>query len=514
MKRSGLLVVIYLLTTMVVCPDRCYTATRLLKTSYKNYTVHTFRGIDILCEPYQIKKGDWISKILRRKGDISNTNFPLFLAMFKSFNPHIPNPNDIVPGQQIILPLREFDSRQFQPSKKRQIIVPMLQLSEISHELTGFVEQKKVKEGDRIEALMDRFFLDHEGRLMAKGEFALKLANPDLKTFTPLVPNTFINIPLPAMCLQPWFPQKFQASHSTRRNRFALNPANRPLPAISLSKYEKTKQTPLVTENSPPVTSRVPAAMNRVPAMKRIQQYATMVDGQLINQGIYHFPDTETRKDMMLDLAFTPIIELENNSKIIIFPRERPDEELLKALKLFWKDITVMDMEMVDIKLAPPPPTISIPPDRRKAVTMLLEKSGQTVWSHDTYTVMVGGVEIIIDADRVERTPGPDLLILFDQIYGNALNLLQQQGYTILPISPSDGAMHTARELFGALDISTVLNPVFMNRSTRQSLSIPGLFIAGSSPLFLSTQDLNSATQDFFSRNGVAVIRTSAPSPL
>lgn len=508
MKRSGLFFTICLFTAMVLCPDRCYTATRILKTSYKNYAVHTFLGIDILCEPYQVKKGDWINKIFRRKGDISSMDFPLFLSIFKKFNPHIPNPNDIVPGQQIILPLKKIDSQQFQPDKKRQFIVPMLQLSEISNELDGLTEKKQVNPGDRIQDLMDPFFLGQDGSLMAKGNFALKLANPDIKTFSPLIPDSFINIPLPAMCLQPWFPRKFQTSHSTMARQSTLKPAIRDLPAQSLSddKRIKEKQTSPSTEKKTPI-------FPRVPSMNKVKQYATLVDGRLINQGIYHFPDTTSRKNMKLDLAFTPIIQLKNNSRIIIFPRKETDEDLLKALKLFWKDITVMDMEMVDLKLNPPP-TITIPQNKRRAITILLEKNGHKVLSHDTHTVMVGGVKIIIDADRVERTNAPDLLIIFDQIYGTALSMLQQQGYTTLSISPRDDEMNTARKLFKALDISTVFNPVFMNQSTRQSVSISGLFIAGLSPLFLSSQTLNPATQDFFSRNGVAVIHTSAPSPL
>jgi len=98
MKRSGLLVAICLLAGILLYPDRCCSTTRILKKAYKTYTVGSWQGQEIFCEPYQVKEGDWLLKIFKQKGNLSEMNFPLFLSIFKHLNPHISNPDHIRPG--------------------------------------------------------------------------------------------------------------------------------------------------------------------------------------------------------------------------------------------------------------------------------------------------------------------------------------------------------------------------------------------------------------------------------
>ena len=53
---------------------------------YKRYYVHNVNGRDILSEPYVVRPNDYVIKILKQKGEISHTNFPLFLNIFKLIN--------------------------------------------------------------------------------------------------------------------------------------------------------------------------------------------------------------------------------------------------------------------------------------------------------------------------------------------------------------------------------------------------------------------------------------------
>lgn len=39
-----------------------------VKTHFKQYTIFTDNQTDYLCEPYQVKKNDWLYKIFRQKG--------------------------------------------------------------------------------------------------------------------------------------------------------------------------------------------------------------------------------------------------------------------------------------------------------------------------------------------------------------------------------------------------------------------------------------------------------------
>ena len=53
---------------------------------YKNYTLRYDRGWDVLCDPYVIKKNDWIYKLFRQRGEIAHNDFPEFLRIFKRIN--------------------------------------------------------------------------------------------------------------------------------------------------------------------------------------------------------------------------------------------------------------------------------------------------------------------------------------------------------------------------------------------------------------------------------------------
>ena len=76
---------------------------------YKNYIVRYDRGWDILCEPYVVKKNDWVLKIFRQKGEIAHQDFRDFLGIFERLNPHIRDINMIRPGQGIDIPLRKLE---------------------------------------------------------------------------------------------------------------------------------------------------------------------------------------------------------------------------------------------------------------------------------------------------------------------------------------------------------------------------------------------------------------------
>jgi hypothetical protein len=406
MKRSGLLVAICFFTGMILCPDRCYPSTRILKTAYKTYTVGTWQGIDILCEPYQVKKNDWIYKIFKKKGSLSGIDFPLFLNIFKHLNPHIPNPNNIRPGQQISIPLKKIDPRDSPSGSKARVIVPILQMSELAKkiDIDSFTQQHQVKAGGQL----------HRS-----------------ETLSPQTRN-----------------------------------------------------------------------------MEKIRHYAAIVQGELLNKGTYYLPGPR-QKDIPLNLPTTPIVQLENNSKIIILPHNFPQADFLRSLKGFWQNVSFMDMDTVEKKLIDTPLVSVLPRDRSSALAMLVQKAKFDLLPYETTLQMEGGINIPIKAHRVPKDNQPDLLIFLGSIYGNALTLLKHQGFAIISIPPSDEVMEMGRKLFEALDISTVLNPVFMNKTTRQSMSIPGLFVGDGKNLFISSQPLNPAIRLFFAKNRVAMLHSN-----
>lgn len=400
MKRSGLLVAICFFTGMILCPDRCYPSTRVLKTAYKAFTINTWKGTDILCEPYQVQKNDWIYKIFRKKGNLSEIDFPLFLTIFKHLNPHISNPDTIRPGQHISIPLKRIDPRDSPHQSKGRVIVPILQMSELSkkNDMDRFTRQQPVKVGAPLHRLENVFLQTRD--------------------------------------------------------------------------------------------------------MGKIRNYAAMVQGQLLDKGTYYLPGPR-RKDFAINLSSTPIVQLKDNSKTIILPQNFPQADFLLSLDDFWQNVSFMDMGMVEKSLIDAPLVSVIPKDRSSALAMLVQKAKFDLLPYETTLRMHGGIEIAIKGHRIPRNNQPDLLIFLGNIYGNALTILKHQGYAILSIPPGDQMMNMGKKLFKALGISTIVDPVFMNRSTRQSMTIPGLFVGDGKNLFISSKRIGRSIQQFLIKNEI-----------
>ena len=78
-------------------PCAAFSATGV-KTSFKKYTLYTYEDQLYLCEPYLVRHNEWLYKIFRQKGEISASDFPLFLKIFKHINPNIGNIDAISPA--------------------------------------------------------------------------------------------------------------------------------------------------------------------------------------------------------------------------------------------------------------------------------------------------------------------------------------------------------------------------------------------------------------------------------
>ena len=414
MKRSGLILAICFFASML-CPAHCHPATRVLKTAYKTFTIDTWQGINILCEPYKVQKNDWIYKIFRKKGNLSEIDFPSFLTIFKHLNPHISHLDNIRPGQEISIPLKKIAPHDSSYRSSDKVIVPILQMSELS-------------------------------------------------------PKTDMN--------------KLTQQHPVK-TRNPLQGAG----TLSLSVRDQSQY------------------------MEKIRRYATIVQGQLLDKGTYYLPGPRQQKDIELKLANTPIIQLKDNAKIIILPHDFPRNDLLRNFKGFWQNVSFMDMDTLEKKLIDTLLVSVIPKDRSSALALLVQKAKFNLLPYETTLVMAGGIKIPIKANRVARDNQPDLLIFLGRIYGNALTILKLQGYSILSISPDDQVMKMGQKLFGALGLSTIVNPVFMNRTTRQSISIPGLFVGDGKNLFLSSQPLGPAIQHFLAKNRIVMLYANENQP-
>ena len=104
-------------------------AKHLPSTSYKTYTVFTYKNEKILCEPYRVKKGECLFNILKVKGEIANRDFPFFFEIFKKLNKRVKNIDLIYADSIIVIPLAKVAPNAYQTDAKGNFQIPVLEFS-------------------------------------------------------------------------------------------------------------------------------------------------------------------------------------------------------------------------------------------------------------------------------------------------------------------------------------------------------------------------------------------------
>ena len=205
--------------TAWTCPLPSSAMEQSVKTSFKRYVVYPYNDRKVLCEPYRVAKDDWLYKIFRQKGEISDSDFPLFLAIFKTLNPGISNIDSISPGQEILIPLKTMDQEDFNETVPGMVDVPMIEFSSLPETLSPHLSTYRVQRGETVSELVDPVFLDRYGNLTEQGIRAFNLANPLVKNINLIYEGSVLNLPSPSLLSQTWFSSLFRkAPHNTSTN--------------------------------------------------------------------------------------------------------------------------------------------------------------------------------------------------------------------------------------------------------------------------------------------------------
>jgi hypothetical protein len=163
----------------------------------KQYVVRYDRGWDILCDPYVVKKNDWIFKLFRQKGEISQKDYPEFLRIFKRLNPHVHNIDRIRPGQQILIPLKKVTRDPLSEPSPGVVTIPFLADSRMSEALEKYSSPYRVQKGDFISILISRQFEGYGTQAYEQGMKLFRVMNPKIKNLNHIYVGQVIRIPDP-----------------------------------------------------------------------------------------------------------------------------------------------------------------------------------------------------------------------------------------------------------------------------------------------------------------------------
>ena len=295
---------------------------------YKSYVIRYDRGWNILCDPYVVQKDDWVLKLFRQKGEISNTDFPEFLRIFKRLNPHIHDIDRIRPGQHIIIPLKKVDQDELPEQSSDIVTIPYLTNATLPDDATKDSTDYRVKKGDCVSILISQKYGSYGTPSYQEGEKLFRLMNPQIENLNLIYVGQMIRLPDPK-----------------NQNQ---SPSQPPTDTAAIQKTPERRDR---LDSSVAFDEKIPlsSGVNNGKELSDspLSKVASILDAKLFNKGYYYLP-RPGQKDFKVDLSQTPFIKLEDGKRVLFTSGDENRNADIMMLKSFWKDVVVINVAPED----------------------------------------------------------------------------------------------------------------------------------------------------------------------
>ncbi len=466
--------IVFALISIFVIPNFSGAKTKGVKTSYKRYSIFNFKNEDVLCEPYTVSKDDWLYKIFRKKGEISEKDFPQFLIIFKDLNPEISNIDAIEPGISILIPLKKVKKQDYDQTTPGTIDVPVIEFSTTPEDLDlkSYVKPHTIKKGETVSNLIDKKFLKKGGSLSDEGMKAFQLANPNIKNINVIYEDAQVYLPDPSITSEPWFK--------------SLLP-------------KKPFFTKGITENAKNRQKKIEAH-----ELAQLKKYASLIGGTLLNQGKMYFPGSNNSKKS-IDLSTTPLIEMKDGSKILILSGNTSNKALLEHIQNHWKNLRTQAFSESMKRLTEQKtmqPQINQTIEYQKMIENIISQTGFEYIPNAKIPFIFNNIQLEAPFSRIVRKETTDLLINFGHVYGAAINVLEKREFDIISITPQLTIPEAINLLFSHLGYSTWENPSFFTGKTVET--IRGIYaVKKNEKLFVSLGPLSTQAVRYLEKENI-----------
>ncbi len=330
---------ILLCTILLILAVGLFSVSARAAVLYKSYIVRKAGAQEILCDPYIVQKDDYVLKIFRQRGEISQTDFPEFLAIFRSINSQVRDIDKILPGQHIFIPLKKLDPGSISNQDFGVVTIPFVTGAEIDDILKDNSESYLVRRGDTVSKLLSMNFGRYGTEAYTEGLNIFKVMNPHIRDINIIEIGQQVWLPKKELRNQPWYESLFDSSGNVAQfepevvGAMATDSAAGEMVAGETATEEEGKgagkQTVDTEEEAP------------------IIQAAQILDGKLYQKGTYYFP-RPGKSDLRLDLTKFPILEIKDSAHVLMTPPEGEgkglSEDDLAVLRNFWKDLVVAEL--------------------------------------------------------------------------------------------------------------------------------------------------------------------------
>lgn len=313
---------------------------------YKKYVLQKDRGEDILCDAYVVQKNDWVLKLFRQKGELSQTNFLEFLQIFKRLNPSVHDVNIIRPGQKILIPLKKVRPNQYPPQPDGTVSIPFVTLASQAQPAAPSPEMAyTVKPGDCVSVLLTTRFGRMHSESYQDALRRFKKLNPQKTNLDLLIIGETIRLPA------------FKDIPKSTAPAIA---------SATLKKPPGPKKAGIATAPSPPKK-----ALSQPDWLKHLKTASDLLLGSLHMRGRYFLPGESAQKRYALNLADFPVIGFSDGMRIIVCQKSRPLPQVVSERLQKRKEMSVATLPdnadifkvmdaLVKARVAHPPPPVTI----------------------------------------------------------------------------------------------------------------------------------------------------------
>jgi len=296
---------------------------------YKNYVVRYDRGWDILCDPYEVQKGDWVLKIFRQKGEIAHEDFREFLGIFKRLNPHVKDIDRLRPGQVVDIPLKKLVQGNLPGQSSGVVTIPFVQIGNPRKMVAKHTRAYTIQKGDTVSTLIAKKFGGRFGNLTySQGLKLFKAVNPQVEDINRIYAGQRIYMPDPAIREMNWYNDLFDKTGNL------VEAAPSAAETVTIAPVPKASAAVIAQRSEQPPDDQTggPAA-----------GAATAIDGRLMNKGTYFLP-MKNGQEFELDLSQFPVIDLQNGEKVILTHTDHVMGVDLPLAQSYWEDVNVVQI--------------------------------------------------------------------------------------------------------------------------------------------------------------------------
>ncbi|NVM25278.1 MAG: LysM peptidoglycan-binding domain-containing protein [Desulfobacterales bacterium] len=283
-------------------------------------TVKRVEGMEVACEHYRVKRGDYIWKIMRQRGLLERRDFPELISILRSMNKSLTNLDLIHPGQTILIPLNITPVSEYVEAADfpREPITRVSSLKDIS------LENYVVKPGNTLTMIV-------QSKYKIPGEYLyeyLKLVqkfNPTVKNLDLIYPNQVIRLPIysPEIVRMPIKPQKTgKIKTASRAERIETVPKG-----TKISATKDTGQT--------------------ISLRKQLGDIFNQMGEEWVDTGEQFIP-LRSGGQINLKAESFPTLNLRSGLRLIIDLKNQLPEDISRLIQADWKDYRIVRLAADD----------------------------------------------------------------------------------------------------------------------------------------------------------------------